>query len=91
VKNYVDLGVITTEDVEEVVKPPPTTVVGITVCPCVAADGDHFPTAVIVNDSFDLSALKHKPSDFRFVKGEGDMCNFIYFFILFCSAGTTKP
>lgn len=51
----------------EIVNQPPVNIIsGISICPCVAADGQHLPTAIIVDKSFNLDALNdHYSSDFR--------------------------
>jgi hypothetical protein len=51
--------------------PPAAVVSGISICPCVAADGEHLPTAIICNESYDLTPLAyHRSTDFRF----GSVC-----------------
>jgi hypothetical protein len=48
-------------------QPGPIITSGISICPCVAADGEHFSTALIFDKSFDLSPLNdHKPTNFKF-------------------------
>jgi hypothetical protein len=51
----------------EIVNQFPVNIIsGISICPCVAADGQHLPTAIIVDKSFNLDALNdHYSSDFR--------------------------
>jgi hypothetical protein len=49
-------------------QPSPFVTSGISICPCVSADGEHLKTALIFDKSFDLSPLEdHKPCSFLFV------------------------
>jgi hypothetical protein len=49
-----------------VYEPPVNIMLGISICPCVASDGQHLSTAIILDKSFNLEVLNdHKSSDFR--------------------------
>jgi hypothetical protein len=43
---------------------PPNILSGISICPCVSAYGEHLPTAIIFDKSFDLKPLNdHHPTE----------------------------
>jgi hypothetical protein len=45
----------------------PNAVLGISICPCVAADGHHLPTAIIFDSKFDFEVTRnYKCRDYRF-------------------------
>jgi hypothetical protein len=48
--------------------PPNNIITGISICCCIAADGEHLPTAIICDESYDLSPLHdHHSTDFWYV------------------------
>lgn len=82
-------GVVVPYGELNVTQPPPNVISGITVCPCVAADGAHLRTALIFDEGFKLEFLNNYiPSDFKF--------NFLLYMskcelFLFCFIGIILP
>jgi hypothetical protein len=47
-------------------EPPYAIITGISICPCIAGDGEHLPTAIIFDTSYDMKPPDvHKSTDFR--------------------------
>lgn len=61
------MSVVAPTSVANVSVPQINVITGISICPCVVADGEHLPTAIICDETYNISSLtNHKSTDFRF-------------------------
>jgi hypothetical protein len=61
---------------ESIFEPTPNAISGISICPCISADGEHLPTAIIFDSKFDFEIINgYKCNNFKFEYVELEGCH----------------